>query len=119
GILLQVLEFRRGDPVLVLGDADSGQAHPYLHQLLGFFIRQRLEHYSINNAEDGRVGADAKRQRQYGDGSKPWAAANNAQRISNVLEKAFHDDSFAQKAIGIYTKATRFGFLNFLYATTA
>ena len=63
-------------------------AHNY--QLSGILHRQHLEHDCIFQAEDGRVRADSKRQRQHRYGGKGGILAQHAQRVSNVLKKSSH-----------------------------
>lgn len=57
-IPLEVPELRRGDPVLIVGDADPGKAHPELEQLLGMVIGERFQDDGAHHAEDGRGGSD-------------------------------------------------------------
>src|SRR3954462_1872734 len=63
-------------------------AHHY--QLPWILHRQHLEHDCIFQAEDGGVRANAKRQRQHGDGGKGRILAQHAQRVSEVLKKSSH-----------------------------
>ena len=39
---------------------------------------QRAEQNDINEAENGRVGADAEGEREYGDGGEAWRFAHHA-----------------------------------------
>src|ERR1700693_2344337 len=52
-VLLEVDKFRRRNPILIVGDADVGESHPELHQLLGLLVRQWLENHRVDDAEDG------------------------------------------------------------------
>src|SRR5207302_9829461 len=57
------------------------------HQTLWVFGRNRAKHYGVDEAEDRSITANAQRQRDYRDGRKPWALAQQAQRVTKVLEK--------------------------------
>src|SRR5215470_3933621 len=55
-------------------------------QLLGVTNGQLAQHQRVDEAENGRVGADAERQRQDGDDREPWVAAKKARRVTNVAD---------------------------------
>ena len=64
-LIAPVLEIRiRGD---VLADTLPPVVHPDHRQLLRLRIGQRAPQHAVDYAEDGRVRADAERQRQDGD----------------------------------------------------
>ena len=46
---------------------------PQQHELAGIPHRQRPQQQLVHEAEDGRVGADAKRERQHRDGAEAGA----------------------------------------------
>src|SRR5215472_7313513 len=46
----------------------------------------RLQHYGIEEAEDGGVGADAERERENGYGGKAGRFAKHAKGETNILE---------------------------------
>jgi hypothetical protein len=48
-------------------------------------VRQRVQQHRLHHAEDGRVGADAQRQRQHRQPGEQGSAAERAQRERNVL----------------------------------
>src|SRR5438105_4070590 len=60
----EVAEFRRGDPVAVFGNPDTGETHPDHHQTAGIRVGQWAEEHAVDHAENCRVRADSERQRQ-------------------------------------------------------
>ena len=80
-----------------LGNADSTRSlrssgrrlsrrrrHDQTNELAGILVRQRLEQQRMDDAEDGRVGADAERQRQDGHGGEARCAAQRSHRVVHV-----------------------------------
>ncbi len=66
--LLAIREVHGGRAVDVARDSSHARRQvPDPRQLLSFRIRQRFDQNSVDDAEDGRVGADAERQRNQGD----------------------------------------------------
>ena len=55
-------------------------------QLLGMGYRQTAQQRLIEQCEDRRVGADAQRQRQYGDGGEDRGLAHLPQAKSKFLK---------------------------------
>ena len=58
---------------------------PKPHQPAGIREWQRSQQKGVDHAEDGRVGADAERERQYGDDAETGAAPQQSRSISHVL----------------------------------
>jgi hypothetical protein len=54
---------------------------------MGVFHRQRLEHHRVHQREDGRIGADAQRQRQYADYRKSRRVPQPPESITKVLDQ--------------------------------
>jgi hypothetical protein len=59
-----------------------------LHDAIGFRVRQGPQKYGVDNAEDRRVGANAKRQRDNGSRGKPGCSPKRSQRVSRILQNA-------------------------------
>jgi hypothetical protein len=75
-----------------LGGRDGSVLEPRLlvavpdhHDALGVAVRQRLQEHRFDDAEDGRVGADAHRQRDQRDGGEQGIVAQQAQGEPRVL----------------------------------
>ena len=54
-------------------------------------IRQRLEEHGIDNAEYGRIRADAQHQRQQSDGSKSRSATETPQRVAKISPQRLNE----------------------------
>jgi hypothetical protein len=63
---------------------------PHHHQPLRVTIRERLEVGRIDDAEDGRVGRDAKREREHGDRGEPGVLAQEAKAEAGVAQEVRH-----------------------------
>src|SRR5215469_8964180 len=55
------------------------------NELIGIWIGKRSQKHSVDDAEDGGVGADAQRERQNGDGGEARTLAEHAGGIAQVL----------------------------------
>ena len=51
--------------------------------------RQRPQQHGVDDAEDRRVGADAEREREDGDGGKARAAKERACPVAEILPEGF------------------------------
>jgi hypothetical protein len=60
---------------------------PDRNELARIAKRKRLQEHRVNQAEDGSVRPNAKRQRQYGDRRKPRRACECPNRVSQVLHE--------------------------------
>jgi len=88
--LLNITELGRGNPVLVVGLADPGEACPDLDELLGLRVGQRAQQHCIQHAEDGGIGADAERHGDNDDSSEAGPLDHLAQRETQILEQNCH-----------------------------
>jgi hypothetical protein len=71
--------YARGTAAVALGNLDD---------LIGLTERKRAEEYATKDTEDGRIGADASRQRNDGGKGEPWRfkqAANGKAEIQNSV----------------------------------
>ncbi len=86
------------DPVLRVSEATlEGRAATVRqqHEPLGILHRQRSPHDGVDQAEDRRVGADPKCQRE-GDGCREdRALPQQPQRVSDVLDQALEEEHHA------------------------
>ena len=78
----RVAVVRRRHDVAVL--ADARDAVPHDHQAIGFAVRQRPQQHRVDDAEDGRVDADAERQRRDGDEGEAGLAQQRADAVAEV-----------------------------------
>ena len=62
-------------------------ATDHLEQLFGVGDGEGFEHYRIDQAEDGGVGADAEGQRQNRHGGEAGAGAEGSESVAEVLEE--------------------------------
>ena len=67
--------------VIVVADADEG---------LGIGHRQVMEQDGVDQRKDGRVGADAKRERQQHGNGEPRRLAQLAECITQILQQNSH-----------------------------
>src|SRR3982074_192248 len=65
---------------------------PYRYDAIRLRIRQRPQQHAVNHAEDCRRRADAKRQRQNGDGVDAGILAQPPSGILQVLEQRMEHD---------------------------
>src|SRR5437667_12744564 len=78
----------RPPAVALVGQAGDAWSHPLQqHQLTRIFDWQRLQHYSVDGAEDGGVRADAQSQSQNGDNRESRAAPQLTQPVARVLDQ--------------------------------
>ena len=63
---------------------------PENNQLLRIRVRQRAKEYSVDNREDGGVGADAESESEDGDEGEAGALAEHARGVADVLEEGLH-----------------------------
>ncbi len=83
------------------------------HQAVGLAVRQRLKENAVDDAEDGRVGADPERQRDERDGREPRVPGQHAQAVANVLEQDAHVASGPRGASLASLGTTRRGLAGF------
>src|SRR6185437_16485363 len=69
------------------------------HHALRMWIGQPQR--AVNDAVDGRVGSDAKRERQNSNNGEPRRSAKLAKRVPKVLKQRFHGGSpgFTQQSL--------------------
>ena len=60
-------------------------------EAIGVWERQRFQQHRVDEREDGRVRADAQRQRQEGDRCEAGRPAERAERVARVLHDAFDE----------------------------
>ena len=72
-------------------------------------VGQRLEERRVEDAEDGRVGADADREGGERDRREPRALSQRPQRVAQVPEDRAHRHSLRSVAIGSSREARRAG----------
>ena len=53
-------------------------------------VRQRLEQDRVDDAEDGRVRANAERERNDRDGGEARALEEHSDAETNILKQRFH-----------------------------
>ena len=70
----QILDFGYGERCVFV--ADAGGALTDIDQPVLVAVDQRLEQHAAHQREDGRVRADAKRQRQNHGDRQPWVRIN-------------------------------------------
>ena len=71
-----------------------------------FFDRQLPDEDFVDQAEDGRIGADADGQREHGDGGKARSFEQHARAVSQVLPQGFESGP-APDASGIFEDERR------------
>ena len=59
-------------------------------ELARFRDRQALEHHSVEQSEDGGVGADAQRQRDHADCREAGRLPHAAQTVAKILDQCSH-----------------------------
>jgi len=59
------------------------------HQLPSLRIRQRAEHGSIDEAENGGIGADSQGQCDHRGGGESGVLAEDADTVTNILKESF------------------------------
>jgi len=64
----------------------SGPGHPNANETIRILKRERAEHGGVDHAEDGGVGADAKRQRDDRDGGEARSFAHRAACVFEILQ---------------------------------
>ena len=60
--------------------------HDEFDELFGMAYRQRFQNDGVDQAENGRIGANAESERQNRDGGKPGTGAQGAERVTDVLK---------------------------------
>jgi len=86
-VVADLLPDRIGD-IGVIGAALGGGK---LHKALRIFHWQRTQHYSVEDAENGRVCADAKRQGENCGGGETGIGAQGAQGVTGVLDEGVEE----------------------------
>ncbi len=84
------------DPVQIVegGDAVGAAVGPLLqhaHDALGIGVGERVEQDRVDEAEDGRIGADAEGEGEKGDKSEAGALEQSAGGVTQVLQELGHD----------------------------
>ena len=77
------VELRNGGNVSI----SLRRAQLELDQPVGLRISQRLQKYGVDHCKDGRIGADAERQRQHTCRHEARAAPQRAARKTDVLQQ--------------------------------
>ena len=62
-------------------------------QPLRLRVRKRIEEHGVNHCENGRVCANAQRERQHGDGREPRRLAQHLQAESRIAPRRFDPES--------------------------
>jgi hypothetical protein len=88
GLLAQVAIIRRRERPVV--DVAITQLAPYRHQPLRVGIRQRAQQHGVDDAEDGRAGADPQCDGDGGDGREAEVLAQASDRVGQVLQQRVH-----------------------------
>jgi hypothetical protein len=78
---------RRGGEAV---DVPGGVRVDHAHELRRLRVGQRAKHRGVHDRENGRVEADAEREREDGHGGKARALAESPQRVTDVLEELCH-----------------------------
>ena len=60
--------------------------------MLRIFTGREREHYGVNQAEDGGIGADAERESEHDDDGEAGRKAQDAQTVADVLREALEPD---------------------------
>ena len=63
------------------------EEHPELMALGLWEVGQRAQQDGVDDAEDGRVGADAQRERHQGDGREQLVPGEQVEAEADVLEE--------------------------------
>ena len=63
---------------------------PHDRDAIGVVVREVAQDDGAEDAEDGRVRPDAQRERQHGDGRKPWALQQRSETIPKISNPAVH-----------------------------
>ena len=85
--LTEIRKLRRGNPVLIVRQPDAHKLRPKLHQMVGMLIRERTQQHGVHHAEDGGVGADPKREGEYGGHCESRRFAREPERKPQILHK--------------------------------
>ena len=80
-----VLDFGHGERCVVVSHAGGALAD--VHEPVLVTVDERLEQHSPHEGKDGRVGPDAKRQREDHNGRQPWSADQRVELQLSDREK--------------------------------
>ena len=82
-VLLPVEKVQRGDAVALA----ARRLLEHAHDAVGVRVGERLQQQSVDEAEDGGVGADAERERQQRHDGESRTPRQGSHRISHVLQQ--------------------------------
>ena len=82
--------------------SDAGRGMPDADKQVRLRVGQRFKQHAIDHAEDGRIGADAQRQRHQGDGGEEGSPAESPQ---NVFEGP-HGEQYVPEGVGVPCRMT-------------
>ncbi len=82
-----------------MGGVGTGRAE--LHQPLRIFHRQRPQHHGVENAEYGRIRADAQRQRKNRRGGEAWIGSQRTEGVADILRQRFKEWPHPDGAAGL------------------
>ena len=88
--LLEVTELGRGDPVLVVGRADSSEARPDFNEAIRLAVREGAQKDRVEHTEDGGVGADAEGHGEENDGREARPLCHLPDCEAQILQKNAH-----------------------------
>jgi len=94
-----ILDVQVRVPVLV--EVDSRVGHPDHRDPVGVRVRQRPQQHAAGHAEHGRAGADAERQRDDRHDREARAAAQDAERVADVVQQVLEAASAAHVVPGV------------------
>src|SRR5690242_9572428 len=63
---------------------------PQDYQLVRIAVWERRKQHRVDHAEDRRVGADSKRQRENNDQAEKGPLAKIAKSVTHILKETFH-----------------------------
>jgi hypothetical protein len=56
-----------------------------LHDVVGLRVRKRMQQDGIDDGKNRSIGANAKSQREHGDGGEAFASAQRAEGVTKIL----------------------------------
>ncbi len=94
-VVAKVLEQRIRNYSRFAGWSESGD----LHEPHRFLYRKRPQHYRVDQAENGRVGANSERQRQHRHHQETRASAQCSRGVVAILPEVFQPPTLHVAAI--------------------
>ncbi len=84
--IAEILEVRVGEP----GVGTAVGHFPHGHQAVGRRIRQRTQQNAVDDAEDGRGGADGKGQGEHRNRRRGWVLCQDPDGVAKVEQQRRH-----------------------------